>query len=114
MLRGPPMSTRTDTLLPYSTLFRSVLELGGTPLQVGTVVALQFRPSLFITPFAGVLADRVDRRRLLIITQILAMLQATTLFILARSEEHTSELQSLMRISSSAFCLKHKQYNTIM
>jgi MFS family permease len=62
-----------------------VLELGGTPLQVGTVVALQFLPSLFITPFAGVLADRVDRRRLLIITQSLAMLQATTLFVLAFS-----------------------------
>ena len=62
-----------------------VLELGGTPLQVGTVVALQFLPSLVLTPFAGVLADRVDRRRLLLITQSLAMLQATTLFALTFS-----------------------------
>jgi MFS family permease len=46
------------------------------------VVALQFLPTLVITPFAGVLADRVDRRRLLLITQSLAMLQATTLFAL--------------------------------
>jgi MFS family permease len=57
-----------------------VLELGGSPLQVGTVIALQFAPALFLAPFGGVLADRFDKRRLLLLTQALAMVQAATLF----------------------------------
>src|SRR3546814_9572619 len=73
MIRRPPRSTRTDTLFPYTTLFRS--ELGITS-----------------PPAPGQL--RFDNYTLLI--------QA------ARSEEHTSELQSLMRISYAVFCLKKK------
>ncbi len=57
-----------------------VLELGGSPFQVGTVVALQFAPALFLSPLGGVLADRFDKRSLLLITQALAMVQAATLF----------------------------------
>ena len=57
-----------------------VLELGGSALQVGSVTALQFAPALFLSPFAGVLADRFDKRSLLMVTQVLAMIQAATLF----------------------------------
>ncbi len=57
-----------------------VLELGGSPLQVGSVIALQFAPALFLSPLGGVLADRFDKRSILLITQTLAMLQAATLF----------------------------------
>lgn len=57
-----------------------VLELGGSAFQVGTVIALQFAPALFLAPIGGVLADRFDKRGLLLVTQALAMLQAATLF----------------------------------
>ena len=57
-----------------------VLELGGSAFQVGTVIALQFAPALFLAPFGGVLADRLDKRGLLLVTQALAMVQAATLF----------------------------------
>jgi MFS family permease len=57
-----------------------VLELGGSAFQVGTVIALQFAPALFLAPIGGVLADRFDKRGLLLLTQALAMLQAATLF----------------------------------
>ena len=57
-----------------------VLELGGSAFQVGTVIALQFAPALFLAPIGGVLADRFDKRGLLMVTQAFAMLQAATLF----------------------------------
>lgn len=57
-----------------------VLELGGSAFQVGTVIALQFAPALFLAPLGGVLADRYDKRGLLMVTQVFAMLQAATLF----------------------------------
>jgi MFS family permease len=57
-----------------------VLELGGNAFQVGTVIALQFAPALFLAPIGGVLADRFDKRGLLLVTQAFAMLQAATLF----------------------------------
>src|SRR3546814_11511044 len=75
MIRRPPRSTRTDTLFPYTTLFRSIdrkriaLENHGAQPH----------------PFSGWLANAM------------------------RSEEHTSELQSLMRISYAVFCLKKKK-----
>lgn len=59
-----------------------VLELGGTPLQLASVLALQFLPPAFLAPLAGVLADRIDKRRALMLVQVLAVLQATTLFTL--------------------------------
>src|SRR3546814_17708249 len=77
MIRRPPRSTRTYTLFPYTTLFRSVERLGqlaGAP--------------------EGLAVDRDDD---------VARAEAD-----ARSEEHTSELQSLMRISYAVFCLKKK------
>ncbi len=65
-----------------------VLELGGSPLQVGSVIALQFAPALFLSPLGGVLADRFDKRSLLLITQALAMVQAATLFGLTVHRQH--------------------------
>jgi len=57
-----------------------VLLLGGSPIQLGIVLALQFAPSLLLAPLGGVLADRVDKRRLLLATQTIAALQALILF----------------------------------
>jgi MFS family permease len=59
-----------------------VLELHGTPLQLGLVAVGQFLPAGVLAPFGGVVADRFDKRRLLIITQLLAMAQAVTLFVI--------------------------------
>jgi MFS family permease len=60
-----------------------VLQLGGSPLQLGLVMAFMFGPSLFLAPLGGVLADRVDKRRTLIAVNAVAMLQASILFVLA-------------------------------
>ncbi len=62
-----------------------VLELGGSPLQLGAVLALMFAPSMLFAPIGGVLADRVDKRRVLMIVNAVAMLQAALLFGLASS-----------------------------
>jgi MFS family permease len=56
-----------------------VLELGGSPLQLGTVLALQFAPAMVLAPLGGVLADRVDKRNALRVTQSIAMVQAAVL-----------------------------------
>src|SRR3546814_5070147 len=72
MIRRPPRSTRTDTLFPYTTLFRSP-----TPSSTSGKGCRSWRPTIRSTPTG-------------------------------RSEEHTSELQSLMRISYAVFCLKKK------
>src|SRR3546814_5410424 len=79
MIRRPPRSTRTDTLFPYTTLFRSRLGCGCTRSSAATQT-MSIRPS-----------SRSSKRR-----------------ISTRSEEHTPELQSLMRISYAVFCLKKK------
>ena len=60
-----------------------VLQLGGSPLQLGLVMAFMFGPSLFLAPIGGVLADRVDKRRMLIAVNLVAMAQAAALFVLA-------------------------------
>jgi MFS family permease len=60
-----------------------VLQLGGSPLQLGLVMAFMFGPSMFLAPLGGVLADRVDKRRTLIAVNVIAMVQATMLFVLA-------------------------------
>ncbi|MEP6680611.1 MAG: MFS transporter [Chloroflexota bacterium] len=56
-----------------------VLQLGGSPLQLGTVLALQFAPAMFLAPLGGVLADRVDKRNALRATQSVALVQAAVL-----------------------------------
>src|SRR3546814_19689322 len=96
MIRRPPRSTRTDTLFPYTTLFRSVREglfgpsLGRTPARCalrGQPAAVRSVPDKFVEP------ERARPPPL-------------------RSEEHTSELQSLIRISYAVFCLKKKKTTT--
>jgi MFS family permease len=57
-----------------------VLVLGGSPLQLGFVAVLQFGPAMLLAPFGGVLADRIDKRRALIGTQVAASIQAAILF----------------------------------
>src|SRR3546814_9350902 len=95
MIRRPPRSTRTYTLFPYTTLFRSPLaveSLGNFDADVRYRVA-RIRADYF--PISNVdLTLDLERSRLAL-----------------RSEEHTSELQSLMRISYAVFCLKNKKKN---
>src|SRR3546814_1809977 len=96
MIRRPPRSTRTDTLFPYTTLFRSCPVriqnneptggLNGRQPQRGSPAARWWRQLLAIHGDGG----DIDRDHV-------------------RSEEHTSELQSLMRISYAVFCLKKKK-----
>src|SRR3546814_17353666 len=81
MIRRPPISTRTDTLFPYTTLFRSTPDLGGFLFERGTLTA------------TDEMRDRLNR---------------TKGESDGRSEEHTSELQSLMRTSYAVFCVKKK------
>src|SRR3546814_14949172 len=91
MIRLPPRSTRTDTLFPYTTLFRSIPNHG--TLRVGDT--LSERSDIMITGLPN-FAPEILRR--------VALVDPTK-----RSEEHTSELQSLMRISYAVFCLKKKK-----
>src|SRR3546814_9146654 len=106
MIRRPPRPTRTDTLFPYKTLFRSSVGIRMTGIRdframkissemidpelrwTGRVMRLLLRPR---TVGAFRRMDRLNR---------------------IRSEEHTSELQSLMRISYAVFCLNKKTQNT--
>src|SRR3546814_8907438 len=95
MIRRPPRSTRTDTLFPYTTLFRSdgadPPRHRTDPQPAGTLPGLRAQPPLGR-------ADGQPRRR-----------PRQPLRAGRRSEEHTSELQSLMRISYAVFCLKKKK-----
>src|SRR3546814_11167665 len=85
MIRRPPRSTRTDTLFPYTTLFRSAVDHVTEKAVASTNIKLLSLGS--------------------VLTVVRGMILAKTL---PRSEEHTSELQSLMRISYAVFCLKKK------
>src|SRR3546814_9179265 len=108
MIRRPPRSTRTDTLLPYTTLFRSS---GSVDLhfqerqrsQAGVVVVHRDGAEPVGREIVGVV--EFHRRRGGVHGQLHHPGGE-------RSEEHTSELQSLMRISYAVFCLKKKQTNT--
>src|SRR3546814_8406460 len=95
MIRRPPRSTRTDTLFPYTTLFRS--NRSG-PSQSGLRLFLLVLP-VRVRPEGKALPQDGSHRR---------ARQARLGQVRARSEEHTSELQSLMRISYAVFCLKKK------
>ncbi|HEX6655590.1 MAG TPA: MFS transporter, partial [Candidatus Limnocylindria bacterium] len=59
-----------------------VLLLGGSPLQLGIVLALEFTPPMFLAPLGGVLADRVDKRKALVVTSVMKAVQAVILFAL--------------------------------
>src|SRR3546814_3601464 len=95
MIRRPPRSTRTDTLFPYTTLFRSKL------------AALEIKRSLGVTRGKN---DKVDAERIAQYGWLRKDALDCDMVVNKdlRSEEHTSELQSLMRISYAVFCLKKK------
>src|SRR3546814_8995654 len=121
MIRLPPRSTRTDTLFPYPTLFRSLRQPDVLRRVVPLVaVARGQRPADVLQVVAGIeplgnLADRLAQR--LAVAQVGRACQGVDLpagvvdvvLLADRSEEHTSELQSLMRISYAVFCLKKKK-----
>src|SRR3546814_6057201 len=94
MIRRPPRSTRTDTLFPYTTLFRSYIpQAGGADTVIGIINGTLKAGISGVSEFQQFAKDGRIR-------------------ILGRSEEHTSELQSLMRISYAVFCLKKKKRKT--
>src|SRR3546814_8713400 len=96
MIRRPPRSTRTDTLFPYTTLFRSTSKRQSR--FTGSVDRLRrFHPTLICSRPRGRSAQGPP-------------CQPTDGPASTRSEEHTSELQSLMRISYAVFCLKKKNH----
>src|SRR3546814_18372104 len=92
MIRRPPRSTRTDTLFPYTTLFRSAGSRRASATLSATGVV---RPAGKVCAAAGeAIAAAIANKAALV-----------------RSEEYTSELQSLIRISYAVFCLKKKKKN---
>src|SRR3546814_3840669 len=140
MSRRPPRSTRTDTLFPYTTLFRSVdgvaahvLDDFGDVVRIHDVGALLIDHAALVVHdvviFDDLLADVVIARLDLLLRGLDRLgepFRADRLTILEvrshhpreqrvrRSEEHTSELQSLMRISYAVFCLKKKILNSLL
>src|SRR3546814_4659385 len=92
MIRRPPRSTRTDTLFPYTTLFRSLAAAGLGAVRAGTAMG-SAASTAYTLGQEGAGSSSVGAG--------------------LRSEEHTSELQSLMRISYAVFCLKKKNTRPI-
>src|SRR3546814_20664456 len=112
MLRRPPRSTRTDTLFPDTTLFRShrIIDEKGVGARKGCDVAVRPVHQIAVKEdhragFSGRRDDAMGVR------EVCEMILVGNAIFLAfeRSEEHTSELQSLMRISYAVFCLKKKK-----
>src|SRR3546814_4396589 len=98
MIRRPPRSTRTDTLFPYTTLFRSP---EASFERARPLFEAMGKSIVLVGPSgAGQVAKACNQ----------LVVGAT---IEARSEEHTSELQSLMRISYAVFCLKKKKHTNV-
>src|SRR3546814_4146753 len=124
MIRRPPRSTRTDTLFPYTTLFRSVpphhkvmiddflVIAKWINLSVGTVLSV---PGLYVSAEPTGVPSRVTARVFVACLAINFKPKSKNIVLPdppssnGRSEEHTSELQSLMRISYAVFCLKKKK-----
>src|SRR3546814_5274540 len=107
MIRRPPRSTRTDTLFPYTTLFRSPGHAPSLFLPTTTTGSFTIYPTPIMQPFSG---------ELLLHSCFFTPFSRSPWQEVppdpnARSEEHTSELQSLMRISYAVFCLKKKTNN---
>src|SRR3546814_5983760 len=113
MIRRPPRSTRTDTLLPYTTLFRSLMDqvLSTVLDQAPTIAEEETR----LEDEFALLDDPRDKYEYIIeLGRALPPLEAEHKTEANRSEEHTSELQSLMRISYAVFCLKKKKNNNYL
>src|SRR3546814_7945783 len=102
MIRRPPRSTRTDTLFPYTTLFRSI----GKRLRQGYVLRRGAAARPAVPRLRG--GARIPRRAAVAGRGADVRRRGRRRRAEPRSEEHTSELQSLMRISYAVFCLKKK------
>src|SRR3546814_6833215 len=120
MIRRPPRSTRTDTLFPYTTLFRSFVNnrlipnaiepraaIGDYDRATGeyTLYTTSQNPHV-IRLLMGAFVLHIPEHKLRVVAPDVGGGFGSKI----RSEEHTSELQSLMRISYAVFCLKKKQY----
>src|SRR3546814_8402465 len=103
MIRRPPRSTRTDTLFPYTTLFRSLRDVQALAQQVDADQHFEHAETQ--------VADDLDALQGVDVRVDIAHLEARLVQVFGevRSEEHTSELQSLMRISYAVFCLTKKK-----
>src|SRR3546814_1768218 len=112
MIRRPPRSTRTDTRFPYTTLFRSTAfaspAAGSVPSNVGRCRTRRHRspPRRWVLASRGLPKTPFARRSKAASSSDCRCATAASAI---RSEEHTSELQSLMRISYAVFCLKKKK-----
>src|SRR3546814_5037963 len=106
MIRRPPGSTRTDTLFPYPTLFRSHAGRRAPERRLGSRRRLDARRHRAAAGRRQPLLTRSARTR----TVFVGWVERSETH--RRSEEHTSELQSLMRISYAVFCLKKKIQTT--
>src|SRR3546814_10430248 len=129
MIRRPPRATRTDTLFPYTTLFRSICDqtvagsihnaasnscVARPAMQDESVkrssspVTRELRSSVYD-------ADLSNERKTWMRARIRVKIPSADTSVTLRSEEHTSELQSLMRTSYAVFCLKKKtpEQNTL-
>src|SRR3546814_6397518 len=102
MIRRPPRSTRTDTLFPYTTLFRSTHACN---YLLANDIDMELVPGYPSASWEQGYGDYLLKPDLAT-TRLTPWLEGT------RSEEHTSELQSLMRISYAVFCLKKKKHTT--
>src|SRR3546814_9928659 len=102
MIRRPPRSTRTDTLFPYTTLFRST----PSPLTIAAVQTSKPRAIRLVERYAPSMKNEPCVRFGIFIRPKISEKPAE------RSEEHTSELQSLMRTSYAVFCLKKQTLMT--
>src|SRR3546814_9475424 len=112
MIRRPPRSTRTDTLFPYTTLFRSPWQQEQATRWLGQ--RERFAHAWLIHGLPG-----IGKRQFALAAGASLLCEAPETgyacghCAACRSEEHTSELQSLMRISYAVFCLKKKKTNII-
>src|SRR3546814_4191698 len=111
MIRRPPRSTRTDTLFPYTTLFRSGSGLSNSSTQVrvstqraddGSLQSLVAGAGARGSPSGTMSSEKRSVKRVIVPSPVPELPGVASV----RSEEHTSELQSLMRISYAVFCLK--------
>src|SRR3546814_4177708 len=109
MIRRPPRSTRTDTLFPYTTLFRSLIGVAPLDDLFGKTMGGEQNPKFIPdTKRSDGLTQQRHMCRDKFFIQGITTDRFSTRMQTCRSEEHTSELQSLMRISYDVFCLTKK------
>src|SRR3546814_2192234 len=110
-IRRPPRSTRTDTLFPYTTLFRSMVE---ETFRLVWTFFLMVKPSTSAPSLIRSRSVSLDYGLVFqVSTSPPSESRSRSVSLASRSEEHTSELQSLMRISYAVFCLKNNKKQAI-